>query len=107
MFTGNWNYPTSIRFGSGQIKKLPEDCLSLKIKKPLLVTDTVLVKLPIIENTLDISSLILTTLKNEGSSWFRFSFNLSLDHSSLSSISKNSPLLENPKEREGEKDNFG
>ena len=27
--TGNWNYPTSIRFGVGRIAELAEICLSL------------------------------------------------------------------------------
>ena len=36
---GNWNYPTSIRFGLGRINELPEICQQVGIKKPLLVTD--------------------------------------------------------------------
>jgi alcohol dehydrogenase class IV len=35
----NWNYPTSIRFGAGQIRQLKLACNELNINKPLLVTD--------------------------------------------------------------------
>jgi len=46
---GNWNYPTSIRFGAGRIAELPEACRSLGIKRPLLVTDPGLAALPMVE----------------------------------------------------------
>lgn len=36
---GNWNYPTSIRFGAGRIGELPDACRELGMAKPLLVTD--------------------------------------------------------------------
>jgi alcohol dehydrogenase class IV len=45
---GNWNYPTSIRFGAGRIVELPEHCRSLGIAKPLLVTDAGLAALPMV-----------------------------------------------------------
>ncbi|MBM3565105.1 MAG: iron-containing alcohol dehydrogenase [Alphaproteobacteria bacterium] len=45
---GNWNYPTKVRFGAGRIKELPRVCESLGMKKPLLVTDPGLAKLPMI-----------------------------------------------------------
>ena len=35
---GNWNYPTSIRFGAGRIAELPDACRSLGMARPLLVT---------------------------------------------------------------------
>jgi alcohol dehydrogenase class IV len=41
---GNWNYPTSVRFGVGRCKELPEICRHLNMHKPLLVTDAGLVK---------------------------------------------------------------
>lgn len=44
----NWNYPTAIRFGVGRIGELGKACLSLGMKRPLLVTDPGLVKLPMI-----------------------------------------------------------
>src|SRR5882757_1428839 len=45
---GNWNYPTSIRFGAGRIRELPEACKAVGLKRPLLVTDPGLAKLPMI-----------------------------------------------------------
>jgi alcohol dehydrogenase class IV len=49
---GNWNYPTSMRFGVGRIKELPDACKQLGFKKPLLVTDPGLAKLPMIQEAL-------------------------------------------------------
>lgn len=46
---GNWNYPTSIRFGAGRIRELPEACRSLGMRSPLLVTDRGLAGLPMID----------------------------------------------------------
>jgi alcohol dehydrogenase class IV len=43
---GNWNYPTSIRFGAGRIGELPNVCQQAGITRPLLVTDPGLAKLP-------------------------------------------------------------
>jgi alcohol dehydrogenase class IV len=37
--TGNWNYPTSIRFGAGRIAELADACRAAGIARPLLVTD--------------------------------------------------------------------
>jgi alcohol dehydrogenase class IV len=45
---GNWNYPTSIRFGAGRLRELPEACRSLGMRRPLLVTDPGLAALPMI-----------------------------------------------------------
>ncbi len=45
---GNWNYPTSIRFGAGRIAELPEAGSSLGMKRPLLVTDPGLARLPMV-----------------------------------------------------------
>ena len=52
--TGNWSYPTSIRFGAGRIKELPEACIQAGIKRPLLVTDKGLAELPITRAALSI-----------------------------------------------------
>lgn len=41
-----WNYPTTVRFGAGRIKELPEVLAAAGIKKPLFVTDPGLAKLP-------------------------------------------------------------
>ena len=37
--TGNWNYPTPIRFGPGRIRELAQTCREFGIGRPLLVTD--------------------------------------------------------------------
>jgi alcohol dehydrogenase class IV len=37
--SGNWNYPTAIRFGVGRISELSECCRTLGMARPLLVTD--------------------------------------------------------------------
>lgn len=50
--TRNWNYPTAIRFGVGRIAELPAACKDLGMKRPLLVTDPGLRKLPMIESAL-------------------------------------------------------
>jgi alcohol dehydrogenase class IV len=45
---GNWNYPTSIRFGAGRIGELPNVCQQAGITRPLLVTDPGLARLPMV-----------------------------------------------------------
>lgn len=50
--TGNWSYPTAIRFGAGRIAELPEVCKSLNMRHPLLVTDPGLARLPIVKDAL-------------------------------------------------------
>ena len=50
--TGNWNYPTAIRFGPGRITELAEACKSLGMTKPLLVTDPGLARLPMVADAL-------------------------------------------------------
>ena len=49
---GNWNYPTAIRFGAGRIRELPEACTATGLKRPLLVTDPGLARLPMIADAL-------------------------------------------------------
>lgn len=44
---GNWNYPTSVRFGAGRIAELPQACAELGLRRPLLVTDRGLADLPV------------------------------------------------------------
>ena len=51
--TGNWNYPTSIKFGAGRISELPEHCRALGMTRPLLITDSGLGTHPIVEDALD------------------------------------------------------
>ncbi|ETA50874.2 alcohol dehydrogenase [Rhodobacteraceae bacterium PD-2] len=52
--TGNWSYPTAIKFGAGRIAELPGACAQAGMKRPLLVTDRGLADLPITDATLDI-----------------------------------------------------
>ena len=52
--TGNWSYPTSIRFGAGRISELADACQSAGMRKPLLVTDRGLANLPMTQNALDL-----------------------------------------------------
>lgn len=52
--TGNWSYPTTMKFGAGRIKELPAACAQAGIKRPLLVTDKGLAGLPVTQATLDI-----------------------------------------------------
>lgn len=49
---GNWNYPTTVKFGAGRISELATHCAALGIKAPLIVTDGGLVNLPMIQETL-------------------------------------------------------
>ncbi len=46
--TGNWNYPTSVRFGPGRIRELPEVCRAAGMTRPLIVTDPGVSGLPMI-----------------------------------------------------------
>ncbi len=49
---GNWNYPTQIRFGAGRIAELAQACKSAGMKRPLLVTDPGVAKLPMVHSVL-------------------------------------------------------
>ena len=46
--TGNWSYPTEIRFGPGRILELAEACQAAGILAPLFVTDPGLKDLPMV-----------------------------------------------------------
>ncbi len=37
--TGDWPAPARIRFGAERIAELPESCVALGLRRPLLVTD--------------------------------------------------------------------
>ncbi|GGB91630.1 dehydrogenase [Marivita lacus] len=52
--TGNWSYPTAIRFGAGRISEIAEACLAAGITKPLLVTDRGLANMEITTKTLNL-----------------------------------------------------
>ena len=49
---GNWNYPTAIRFGAGRVAELPDACRQLGMAKPLLITDSMLARLPVVPDTI-------------------------------------------------------
>jgi alcohol dehydrogenase len=59
MTKANWNYPTAIKFGPGRIAELPDALKTAGITRPLLVTDSGLVNLPVTQNTIQL-------LKNAG-----------------------------------------
>ncbi|MGB3386561.1 MAG: iron-containing alcohol dehydrogenase [Pseudaminobacter sp.] len=49
-----WNYPTTVRFGAGRIKELPDALAATGISNPLFVTDPGLAGLPVVAETLKI-----------------------------------------------------
>jgi alcohol dehydrogenase len=49
---GNWNYPTSVRFGAGRIAELGDAVRSAGMQRPLLVTDPRLAAMPMVANAL-------------------------------------------------------
>jgi alcohol dehydrogenase class IV len=49
---GNWNYPTSVKFGAGRISELAEHVKAVGMKRPLLVTDLFLAKQPMLKAAL-------------------------------------------------------
>ncbi len=53
---GNWNYPTSIRFGTGRLAELPLACRELGMQRPLLVTDRGIAPLAIVAEALAINA---------------------------------------------------
>ena len=50
--TGNWHYPTPMRFGAGRISEITEACKAAGMTKPLLVTDRGLATMEITTRTL-------------------------------------------------------
>ena len=52
--SGNWSYPTEIKFGAGRIGEIGAACAQAGITRPLLVTDRGLAALPITLRTLDL-----------------------------------------------------
>lgn len=51
---GNWNYPTSVRFGAGRVAELGDAAKSAGMSRPLFVTDPVLANLPIAARALEV-----------------------------------------------------
>jgi alcohol dehydrogenase class IV len=43
---GNWNYPTTVRFGAGRVSELGEAVKAAGMRNPLFVTDPVIAKMP-------------------------------------------------------------
>ncbi|MBT4888362.1 MAG: iron-containing alcohol dehydrogenase [Rhodospirillales bacterium] len=50
---GNWNYPTTIKFGAGRISELPAACADQGMSNPLIITDPGLRDLPMTTAILD------------------------------------------------------
>jgi alcohol dehydrogenase len=50
---GNWNYPTTMRFGAGRIKELGEAAKAAGMRNPLFVTDPTVAKMPMTRHALD------------------------------------------------------
>ena len=48
----NWNYPTTMRVGPGRLSELPDACQEVGMSAPLLVTDSGLATLPMVENAI-------------------------------------------------------
>ncbi len=46
---GNWNYPTSVSAGAGRVGELPDACMALGVRAPLLVTDPGIAVLPMLQ----------------------------------------------------------
>jgi alcohol dehydrogenase class IV len=49
---GNWNYPTSVRFGAGRIAELADAVRAAGMARPLLVTDPTLAAMPMVASAL-------------------------------------------------------
>jgi alcohol dehydrogenase class IV len=52
--SGNWNYPTQVRFGAGRLAEIGDGLAELGITRPLVVTDAGLVSLPVIARLLEL-----------------------------------------------------
>ncbi len=50
---GNWNYPTTVRFGAGRASELGEAVKAAGMSNPLVVTDPVVAKMPMTQAALD------------------------------------------------------
>ncbi len=63
---GNWNYPTTVKFGPGRIKELAAHAKASGITRPLFVTDPMLAGM-------DMTKAVVAALKSNGSSAAVFS----------------------------------
>jgi alcohol dehydrogenase len=61
---GNWNYPTTVRFGAGRISELADVVKAVGMRNPLLVTDPTLAKMPMTQNAVSqISAKVFSEIK--------------------------------------------
>jgi alcohol dehydrogenase len=51
---GNWNYPTSVRFGAGRLRELGAAVKAAGMTRPLLVTDAGLARNPMVAQAMDV-----------------------------------------------------
>jgi len=51
-FSANWNYPTQIKVGAGRIAELADECKTMGMQSPLLITDPGLAALPMPRQTI-------------------------------------------------------
>jgi alcohol dehydrogenase len=49
---GNWNYPTTVRFGAGRVAELSEVVSAANMRNPLFVTDPTLAKMPMTQKAM-------------------------------------------------------
>jgi alcohol dehydrogenase class IV len=84
-YFANWNYPTNVRVGAGRIKELPELCIALGMKAPLVITDPGLAALPMVQAVIEdvngagldcglfsnIQANPTSTNVDDGTSWFK------------------------------------
>src|SRR3954464_4202715 len=50
---GNWNYPTTVRFGAGRASELGEAVKAAGMKNPLFVTDPTVANMPMTRQAMD------------------------------------------------------
>ena len=61
---GNWNYPTSVRFGQGRIGELPDAVRTAGMTNPLFVTDPVLAQLSMTKDAIaSVSARVFSAIK--------------------------------------------
>lgn len=51
---GNWNYPTSVKFGAGRLEEVADHARAAGMARPLLVTDSGLAANPMVARALDL-----------------------------------------------------
>lgn len=51
--TGNWHFPTSVRFGPGRLKEISDVCREQNLRHPLFVTDAAVARLSWFQDMLD------------------------------------------------------